>query len=134
MLGLEVQSWAAGVVEQGVRVDVLLRGQSRRSHPRHPDGCDGRSIRQGSGSRRGERRQPLGVTRRSGAEVARPEDQDESDGDPGGLQFRFMGQRYIADSEVLQNLPKWPERTFPKVAPSEINGQRSVTMLSSSIY
>ncbi|NPV70450.1 MAG: DUF3160 domain-containing protein [Firmicutes bacterium] len=35
-------------------------------------------------------------------------------GIPGGLQFRFMGQRYIADSEVLQNLSKWPERPFPK--------------------
>ncbi|MGE5542416.1 MAG: DUF3160 domain-containing protein [Bacillota bacterium] len=35
-------------------------------------------------------------------------------GIPGGLQFRFMGQRYIADSEVLQNLSKWPERPFPR--------------------
>ncbi len=33
---------------------------------------------------------------------------------PGEPQFRFMGQRYIPDSEMLQRLSKWPERPFPK--------------------
>jgi hypothetical protein len=32
----------------------------------------------------------------------------------GGWQFRFMGQRYIADSEILQRLSRWPERPFPQ--------------------
>lgn len=31
-----------------------------------------------------------------------------------GPQFRFMGQRYIPDSEIFQRLVSWPERTFPK--------------------
>jgi len=35
-------------------------------------------------------------------------------GIPAGAQFRFMGQRYIPDSEMLQRLSKWPERSFPK--------------------
>lgn len=35
-------------------------------------------------------------------------------GIPGGKQFRFMGQRYIPDSEIMQRLVKWPERPFPK--------------------
>jgi hypothetical protein len=29
-------------------------------------------------------------------------------------QFRFMGQRYIPDSEMLQRLSYWPDRAFPK--------------------
>lgn len=32
----------------------------------------------------------------------------------GGWQFRFMGQRYLADSEILQRLSHWPERPFPQ--------------------
>lgn len=36
------------------------------------------------------------------------------DGIPNGPQMRFMGQRYIADSEMLQKLSKYPERPFPK--------------------
>jgi len=28
--------------------------------------------------------------------------------------FRFMGQRYIPDSDIMQQLCHWPERTFPK--------------------
>lgn len=35
-------------------------------------------------------------------------------GIPSGPQFRFMGQRYIPDSEILQRLSTWPERPFPK--------------------
>jgi hypothetical protein len=35
-------------------------------------------------------------------------------GIPGGLQYRFMGQRYIPDSEMLQRLTHWPERPMPK--------------------
>ncbi len=35
-------------------------------------------------------------------------------GIPSGPQFRFMGQRYIPDSEILQNLSPWPERPVPK--------------------
>jgi len=34
-------------------------------------------------------------------------------GVPGGRQFRFMGQRYIADSAVMQKLVNWPDRIFP---------------------
>lgn len=33
---------------------------------------------------------------------------------PPGPEFRFMGQRYIPDSEILQRLTHWPERPFPK--------------------
>lgn len=33
---------------------------------------------------------------------------------PQGVEFRFMGQRYIPDSEIMQRLTKWPERQFPK--------------------
>jgi hypothetical protein len=33
---------------------------------------------------------------------------------PTGKQFRFMGQRYIPDSEILQKLSSPPERSFPK--------------------
>jgi hypothetical protein len=33
---------------------------------------------------------------------------------PKGPQVRFMGQRYIPDSEVLQRLSTYPERCFPK--------------------
>ena len=35
-------------------------------------------------------------------------------GIPTGPQFRFMGQRYIPDSEMLQELSHWPERPFPR--------------------
>jgi hypothetical protein len=35
-------------------------------------------------------------------------------GIPTAKQFRFMGQRYIADSEILQRLSNWPQRPFPK--------------------
>lgn len=35
-------------------------------------------------------------------------------GIPSGPQFRFMGQRYIPDSEILQKLSSWPERPVPK--------------------
>jgi hypothetical protein len=35
-------------------------------------------------------------------------------GIPSNAQFRFMGQRYIPDSEILQRLSKWPERPIPK--------------------
>ena len=34
-------------------------------------------------------------------------------GIPNSAQFRFMGQRYIPDSEIMQRLTKWPERPFP---------------------
>lgn len=33
---------------------------------------------------------------------------------PTGKQFRFMGQRYIPDSEMLQTLSNWRYRPFPK--------------------
>lgn len=33
---------------------------------------------------------------------------------PGGKQFRFMGQRYIPDTEMMQRLVEWPQRPFPK--------------------
>ncbi|MHB9059374.1 MAG: DUF3160 domain-containing protein [Bacillota bacterium] len=35
-------------------------------------------------------------------------------GIPSGPQLRFMGQRYIPDSEILQKLSTWPERPVPK--------------------
>lgn len=35
-------------------------------------------------------------------------------GIPSGLMFKFMGQRYIPDSEVMQRLVSWPERPFPR--------------------
>ncbi len=35
-------------------------------------------------------------------------------GIPTGLQFRFFGQRYLPDSEILQRLAQWPERRFSK--------------------
>ena len=33
---------------------------------------------------------------------------------PYGCMFKFMGQRYIADSEILQKLSSYPERPFPR--------------------
>ncbi len=33
---------------------------------------------------------------------------------PMGRQFKFMGQRYIPDSEILQKLSMYPERPFPR--------------------
>lgn len=38
---------------------------------------------------------------------------NHKDGKPVSLQFRFMGQRYIPDSEILQELCDWPKRPFP---------------------
>lgn len=35
-------------------------------------------------------------------------------GIPSGLQFRFMGQRFMPDSYIMQNLVHWPERPWPK--------------------
>lgn len=35
-------------------------------------------------------------------------------GIPSGPQMRVMGQRYIPDSEMLQELTEWPVRAFPK--------------------
>jgi len=34
-------------------------------------------------------------------------------GIPDNAQFRFMGQRYIPDSEILQRLSNWPKRPLP---------------------
>jgi hypothetical protein len=39
---------------------------------------------------------------------------DMAEGISNEPQFRFMGQRYIPDSEILQALSSWPERPFPK--------------------
>lgn len=33
---------------------------------------------------------------------------------PDGMQFRFMGQRYLPDSYMLQALTEWPRRPFPR--------------------
>lgn len=33
---------------------------------------------------------------------------------PNGVALKFMGQRYIPDSEIMQRLVSWPERPFPK--------------------
>lgn len=33
---------------------------------------------------------------------------------PYGRMFKFMGQRYIPDSEMMQRLVSWPERPFPR--------------------
>jgi len=38
----------------------------------------------------------------------------EFKGAPNGVQFRFMGQRYIPDSEMLQRLSHFPDRPLPK--------------------
>ena len=35
-------------------------------------------------------------------------------GIPSGLQFRFMGQRFLPDSYIMQKLVNWPQRPFPK--------------------
>ena len=35
-------------------------------------------------------------------------------GIPSGLQFRFIGQRFIPDSYIMQKLVHWPERPWPK--------------------
>jgi hypothetical protein len=43
-----------------------------------------------------------------------PEIQTQFVNTPSGKQFRFMGQRYIPDSEILQKLVVWPERPMPK--------------------
>ena len=31
-----------------------------------------------------------------------------------GLQFRFMGQRFMPDSYIIQKLVYWPEKPWPK--------------------
>lgn len=33
---------------------------------------------------------------------------------PSGVALKFMGQRYIPDSEIMQRLVEWPYRSFPK--------------------
>jgi len=52
------------------------------------------------------------------AEMEKPENQPRIQqvlvGIPTGVQFRFMGQRYIPDSEILQELSCWPHRPLPK--------------------
>lgn len=35
-------------------------------------------------------------------------------GMPGGRMLKFMGQRYIPDSEIMQRVVSWPDRPFPK--------------------
>lgn len=47
-------------------------------------------------------------------ELRQPEIKQQSADIPTGLQFRFMGQRYIPDSEILQKLSHFPDRPFPK--------------------
>lgn len=44
--------------------------------------------------------------------LSKPQINHKSD-TPAGRQLRFMGQRYIPDSEILQELCDWPERPFP---------------------
>lgn len=43
-----------------------------------------------------------------------PDIRQQLAGVPTGPQFRFMGQRYIPDSEILQELSHYPERPFPR--------------------
>lgn len=52
------------------------------------------------------------------AEMEKPENQPRIkqvlEGIPTSVQFRFMGQRYLPDSEILQELSSWPQRPLPK--------------------
>ncbi|MCL6449752.1 MAG: DUF3160 domain-containing protein [Acetobacteraceae bacterium] len=52
------------------------------------------------------------------AEMDKPENQPRIKqvlvGIPTGVQFRFMGQRYIPDSEIMQELVSWPHRRLPR--------------------
>lgn len=48
-----------------------------------------------------------------GSKLRQPRIVNELIGIPSGAQMRFMGQRYIPDSEILQRLSKWPERPMP---------------------
>ena len=43
-----------------------------------------------------------------------PKIQQDLEGIPGGQQFRFMGQRYVPDSQILQELSDYKARPFPK--------------------
>ncbi len=55
---------------------------------------------------------------------------------PQGLQFRFMGQKYIPDSYILQKLSKWPQRPFPKGLDvmAVLGSQRAETILDSVFH
>jgi hypothetical protein len=46
--------------------------------------------------------------------LPRPRIVPEAVGIPPGLQFRFMGQRFIPDSYMMQKLVHWPNRPWPK--------------------
>lgn len=50
---------------------------------------------------------------RQAAKLRAPRIQVALLGIPGGLQYRFMGQRYIPDSDMLQRLVIWPQRPWP---------------------
>jgi hypothetical protein len=47
------------------------------------------------------------------AELPQPRIVPQLEGMPSGLQFRFMGQRFIPDSYIMQKLVSWPERPWP---------------------
>lgn len=48
------------------------------------------------------------------ADLPQPRIVPQSEGIPSGLQFRFMGQRFIPDSYIMQKLVLWPVRPWPK--------------------
>lgn len=49
-----------------------------------------------------------------GSKLRQPRIANQLAGIPSGAQMRFMGQRYIPDSEILQRLSQWPERPIPR--------------------
>jgi hypothetical protein len=48
------------------------------------------------------------------SKLPRPRIVQQQAGTTAGLQFRFMGQRFIPDSYIMQRLVHWPERVWPK--------------------
>lgn len=59
-------------------------------------------------------RERLDLFYKKSKELPQPKIVPQLIGIPSGLQFRFMGQRFIPDSYIMQKLVYWPERAWPK--------------------
>jgi hypothetical protein len=69
------------------------------------------------------------------ATLREPKIKVQAVGIPSGKQFRFMGQRFIPDSYMMQNLVKWPERPWPKgLDVMAVLGSGRAAILLDSLY
>lgn len=56
-------------------------------------------------------------------------------GIPSGLQFRFMGQRFIPDSYIMQELVSWPARPWPKgLDVMAVLGSKQASLFLDTLY